>query len=328
MKEEESSQRFEARRMAEMINPTGKILVGIAGWSYPDWKGLVFPRETQFNKLEYLAGFFSTVEINTTFYSIPSLKLVEGWLRSVRQNAEFSFAVKMYKQLTHGEDTQIGQPALVESTVRAFKEVIEPLRGARKLGALLLQFPYRFHDTAENRKYLCAVLDVFQEYPLVVEVRHRSFAQPSFYQLLRERQIAFANIDQPDVSANLKSAEVFTSSHLSYLRFHGRNAANWFASEAGRDGRYDYDYSAEELEGYLGMVREFRRQGGTLYVIFNNHYRAAEVKNALEFLHQITGQKVLVMPKLLKAYPSLEAITLPSTPDKIPTHPGENYSLF
>ena len=76
------------------------------------------------------------------------------------------------------------------------------------------------------------------------------------------------------------------------------------------------------------MIREFRREGGTLYVIFNNHYRAAEVKNALEFLHQLTGRKVLVMPKLLKAYPSLETIALPSAPEKIPIHPGENYSLF
>jgi uncharacterized protein YecE (DUF72 family) len=314
--------------MTEVIKPMGKILVGIAGWSYPDWKGLVFPRETQFNRLEYLSHYFNTVEINTSFYSIPSLKVVDGWLRSVQQNSEFSFAIKMYKQLTHGEDTQNGRPEIVESTIRAFKQVLEPLRGAGKLGALLLQFPYRFHDSSEARKYLCALLDVFQEYPLVVEVRHQSFAHPSFYQLLRERQVAFANIDQPDVSANLKSTGVFTSSHLSYLRFHGRNAANWFASEAGRDGRYDYDYSAEELEGYLEMIREFHGQGGTLYVIFNNHYRAAEVKNALEFLHQMTGEKVLVMPKLLKAYPSLEAIALPSTPEKIPTHPGENYSLF
>ena len=314
--------------MTDINNSTGKILVGIAGWSYPDWKGLVFPRETQFNKLEYLAGFFNTVEINTSFYSVPSLKLVEGWLRSVRQNGEFSFAVKMYKQLTHGEDTQNGRPEMVDSTVRTFKEILEPLREAEKLGALLLQFPYRFHESPETRKYLCAVLDVFQEYPLVVEVRHRSFAQPSFYELLRERQVAFANIDQPDVSANLKSTQVFTSTHLSYLRFHGRNAAQWFAPEAGRDGRYDYDYSAEELEEYLGMVREFRRQGGTLYVIFNNHYRAAEVKNALEFLHRLTGNKVLVMPKLLKVYPSLEAIALPSTSEKESTPSGENYSLF
>ena len=107
----------------------------------------------------------------------------------------------------------------------------------------------------------------------------------------------------------------------------GRREAK-FAAEAGRDGRYDYDYSSEELEGYLGMIREFRRRGGTLYVIFNNHYRAAEVKNALEFLHQLTGEKVSVMPQLLKAYPQLEAIARPAEPEKGPTHPGENYSLF
>ncbi|MFN8009755.1 MAG: hypothetical protein U0V70_22510, partial [Terriglobia bacterium] len=65
-----------------------------------------------------------------------------------------------------------------------------------------------------------------------------------------------------------------------------------------------------------------------LYVIFNNHYRAAEVKNALEFLHQVKGEKVLVMPQLLKAYPQLEAIALPQLPEKASAQPGDNYSLF
>ena len=76
------------------------------------------------------------------------------------------------------------------------------------------------------------------------------------------------------------------------------------------------------------MIQEFRNRRGTLYVIFNNHYRAAEVKNALEFLHQITGQRVRVMPALLKAYPELEKIALPEIAKEPEVRPGENYRLF
>ncbi|MFN8009342.1 MAG: DUF72 domain-containing protein [Terriglobia bacterium] len=274
--------------MTESVGPKGRILVGIAGWSYPDWKGLVFPRETHFNKLEYLAGYFNTVEINTSFYSIPSLQMVEGWLKSVRQNPEFSFAVKMYKRLTHGEDTQKGRPVIIESTVRAFQEILEPLLRSGKLGAVLLQFPYRFHDSPESREYLGRVMEVLKNFRWWSKYG-TVFCSGIFLPPAPRTASGFCQHRSTGSFVNLTATAVFTSPLLCYLRFHGRNAANWFAAEAGRDGRYDYDYSAEEMETYGGMVREFRRQGGTLYVIFNNHYRAAEVKNALEFLHQVTG---------------------------------------
>ncbi len=309
-------------------NPRGRILVGFAGWSYPDWKGLVYPRETQFDKLQYLAKFFNTIEINNSFYAIPARQLVEGWMRSVTANPEFLFTVKLYKQFTHGDKIQEGKPKIVKESLTAFKTALQPMLEMQKLGALLLQFPYRFHYKPKNLEYLLTLLEALEDYPLVVEVRHKSFDHPAFYELLEERQVAFANIDQPAVSDSLPPTRVFTSSRLAYLRFHGRNAETWFAAEAGRDARYDYDYSVEELEPYLGMIREFRERQGTLYVIFNNHYRAAEVKNALEFIHQITGQPVKIMPHLLRAYPDLARIALSPEPEKKEVLPGETYSLF
>lgn len=312
---------------SDLVNPPARVLVGLAGWSYPDWKGLVYPRESNFDKLGYLAGFFDTIEVNTSFYAIPKPRLVETWLRGVSTKPEFRFTVKLYKQLTHGDNLREGLPEIRPETVIAFKEAFQPMLEAGKLGALLLQFPYRFHNEPQNREYLLRLLETFEEYPRVVEVRHKSFDESSFYRLLEERRVAFATIDQPTVSDSLPPTPVFTSPELAYLRFHGRNAAAWFAAEAGRDARYDYNYSPEEMESYLGMIQEFRHRGGTLYVIFNNHYRAAEVKNALEFLHQISGQPVRVMPPLLKAYPELKRIALPED-YHANVQPGENYRLF
>jgi len=175
---------------------------------------------------------------------------------------------------------------------------------------------------------LRALFELFREFPLALEVRHKSFHSESFFEFLRSERVAFANIDQPGISYSMPMTQVITSERLAYLRFHGRNAASWFDADAGRDDRYDYDYRPEEFDAYLGMVHEFRQRAVTLYVIFNNHYRASEVKNALEFLHRVTGRPMKVMPKLLKAYPELQRIALPEGPSAEDVLPGENYRLF
>jgi uncharacterized protein YecE (DUF72 family) len=306
----------------------GRVLVGIAGWSYPDWKGLVYPRESNFDKLRYLAQYFDVIEVNTSFYAIPSSKTVEKWLRSVSDKPEFVFTLKAHKEFTHGSAIRDGKPVIQPESVALLKDAIRPMLEARKLGALLLQFPYRFRNESKNRQHLLELLETFREYPLVVEVRHNSFDDPSFFQMLQDWQVAFANIDQPAISDSLPPTKVFTSSEIAYLRFHGRKAATWFVAKAGRDVRYDYHYSPEELETYEEMIQEFRHRQGTLYVIFNNHYRGAEVRNALEFLHQITGQQVRVMPPLLKAFPELQKIASPANLEESEIQPGENYRLF
>jgi len=299
----------------------------VAGWSYPDWRGLVFPSETHFDKLEYLARFFNTVEVNNSFYAIPNEKMVERWMQSVRENPNFLSCVKLNKQFTHGLDLQQGNPAITPKTVQAFKQPFQPMLAACKLGALLLQFPYRFHYQPGNLNYLLCLFDAFRDYPLVVEARHKSFGLVSFYQLLREQGVAFANIDRPAISDSMPSTQIVTTPGLAYLRFHGRNVQAWFAADATREMRYDYDYSPEELEGYLEMVHKFQQTRGNLYVIFNNHYRASEVKNAFEFLHRITGNSVYIMPRLFKAYPALSRISSLEVPSR-GAKPAETLSLF
>jgi uncharacterized protein YecE (DUF72 family) len=289
------------------------LRVGVAGWSYPDWRGLVFPSEAHFDKLEYLSQFFNTVEINNSFYVIPKEKMVQRWIESVRQNPDFLFCVKLHQQFTHGQSLQRGNPEIIPEAVEAFKQAFQPMLTVGRLGALLLQFPYRFHYQPENLDYLLRLFDAFRNYPLVVEVRHKSFELDSFYELLSQQKVAFANIDQPAVSDSMPSTRVVTTPGLAYLRLHGRNAQAWFAADATREKRYDYDYASEELDGYLDMAREFQESQGKLYVIFNNHYRASEVKNAFEFLHKVTGNSVRVMPRLLNAYPRLKRIALPET---------------
>ena len=121
-----------------------------------------------------------------------------------------------------------------------------PLQDAGRFGALLLQFPYAFHNTPANQTYLKQLVERFGRYPLVLEVRHRSWDAPSVYECLRARGVGFCNIDRPQVSYALGLTQQVTSD-IGYLRLHGRNATSWFQEEADRDARYDYLYSGPEL---------------------------------------------------------------------------------
>ncbi len=126
------------------------IRVGPAGWSYEDWEGIVYPphKGTKFDPLSYLADLFDTIEINSTFYRPPTPQMGKSWGRRVQINSRFKFTVKLYKNFTHERQ------ALTEADEKAFKNGLEPLMESRRLGALLLQFPYSFHNTEENRSYL------------------------------------------------------------------------------------------------------------------------------------------------------------------------------
>jgi uncharacterized protein YecE (DUF72 family) len=167
-----------------------RIRVGPAGWSYPDWEGQVYPtpKPRGFDPLSYLAQYFETIEINSTFYRIPAPKLTETWVTRVSTNPHFRFTAKLWQGFTHE-----GQASAQDAA--AFEQAMAPLHEAGTLGAVLLQFPYRFHHTPENRAVLRRLAETFRDYPLVLEIRHRSWDRPQVYEFLQELGMGFCNID-------------------------------------------------------------------------------------------------------------------------------------
>ena len=160
-------------------NPA-RILVGPAGWSYPDWKGILYPprRPKGFHEAAYLADFFDTIEINTSFYHPLKPEFAAQWLQQVAVNPRFLFTAKLWQKFTHQNDATI-------EDVKIVRAGFDVLRDANRLGAVLLQFPFSFHNTPANLTRLNQILDAFDVYPLVVEVRHSSWAKKDFYELLR-----------------------------------------------------------------------------------------------------------------------------------------------
>jgi uncharacterized protein YecE (DUF72 family) len=290
-----------------------RIRVGPAGWSYADWKGIVYParRTRDFHEAAYLAQFFDAIEINTSFYNPPRPESVRSWMRRVERNPAFKFTAKLWQRFTHERDAGPQEEKIV-------KDSLSPLLEDGRLGALLLQFPWSFKNTPQNREYLGGLCARFGEYPLVVEVRHSSWNRPEALEMLGELRVGFSNIDQPVLGRSLEPSEHSTSA-VGYVRLHGRNYEQWFSSRERFAGeRYDYLYSLDELEPWAERIRNIARSAEVVYVIANNHFQGKAVANALELMSLLTGSPVRVPETLLAHYPELERIAAPEPRASLP----------
>ncbi len=273
------------------------IRYGVAGWSYDDWWGPVYPapRSRAFDPLAYLAGFFDTIEINSTFYRPPSPKSAAAWARRVAPNPRFKFTAKLWQRFTHQRDT-----AWAPAEVDQVRAGLTPLAEADRLGCVLIQFPWSFKRDPASREWLEDVVGAFAEFPLAVEVRHSSWNVAEFYAALRERGLAAVNIDQPVFRHSITPGAEVTGP-LGYVRLHGRNYENWFRDNAESHERYDYLYSRDELEAWLERIHEVAKRARDTYVITNNHYRGQAPTNAL-MLRRLDGADIDVPPALAAAF--------------------------
>jgi uncharacterized protein YecE (DUF72 family) len=289
------------------------IRVGPAGWSYADWAGYVYPtpRPKGFHEATYLAQFFDTIEINTSFYQPLNPEHAQQWLDRVSANPRFVFTAKLWQKFTH-------DPNATAEDDRAVRAGFDVLHKAGKLGAVLLQFPFAFHRTVETTAYLEMVLKRFADYPLAVEVRHATWNDPEVFAMLRERGAAFCNIDQPVIGRSLEPSEETTSS-LGYVRLHGRRYDTWFSDdpEVPQHERYNYLYSEKELAPWADRIKTVAEDTRNVFVITNNHYLGKAVVNALELISMLKAIKVEVPDPLRIRYPELEAIA--ASPPEAPT---------
>jgi uncharacterized protein YecE (DUF72 family) len=286
------------------------LRVGPAGWSYRDWEGVVYPAGAgkSFDALAYLADYCDTIEINSSFYVPPKPQVAASWARKVRNNPNFRFTAKAWQRLSHpsGED-EVADLAAACDTVR---DSTGPLADAGVLGALLIQFPWRFRYSPESLEYLDKLFRRLKDFPLAVEVRHGSWGREQFPDFLREYGVALCNIDQPVIGNSLKPGSELTS-RLGYFRFHGRNYENWFKEGAGRDARYNYLYSKEEIRQLSNSIRKAQTGVEEIYAITNNHFRGQALVNAMEILEELDGTPPAVPPLLASAYPDRNLVTGP-----------------
>lgn len=301
------------------ISAGHRIRIGTAGWSYKDWEGIFYPpgmRQRKTHPVEYLARFFDTAEINTSFYGPLKPELVKLWCRRVAAvNPEFLFTAKLYRAFTHSplsimEPTSAASIRPTDEDEIKTREGLDALANEGKLGALLIQFPISFKNTSLNREYLERLCRQFIEYPCVVEVRDSSWDNPDTLAAFAHKNVAFCNIDQPLLGKSLGPTEYVTAP-TAYVRLHGRNYDQWFDSD-NRNDRYNYLYSEKEIVGWKQRIINVAEKAQTTYVITNNHFESKAGVNAIELKAMITGRRVPAPRTLIEKYPELRKFADPA----------------
>jgi len=296
---------------------SGGIRIGTCSWTERSLveSGVFYPHTvtTASGRLRYYASRFDTVEVESSYFAIPTLQMTCAWVK--RTPERFLFHVKAYGALTghlvdpgllppelrnlfpendraRGE-ARVGEAALLKALAGAMAAALEPLRAARKLGFLIFQFPPWFNDTKRNRDYLIYCKELASGLPIAVEFRHRSWlaaghAEETFA-LLREHRITYVTCDEPQCGTS--SSVPFrpeATTPVAYLRLHGRNAEGWLGDSA---LRYDYRYDPDELGSIAGVVRELSARTRTTFVMFKNCHAGHAVCNALQLRQMLAGRQ-------------------------------------
>ena len=315
-----------------------EIHVGTSGWNYPGgrgtWNGVFYPsrRPRAFDELRYYAEHFDTVEVNSTFYRMPDPGTAQRWLE--RTPPGFTFSIKLYQKFTHPEmylaRDGVTDWNLSRGDFDEFRHGIDPIALAGRLSAVLIQFPASFHAGQETRDYLDWLLTALADYPLAVELRHRTWSDASkdTGARLAAHEAAWVLIDEPkfkdsirqDGEAHLEPGAPEPGSGLTYVRFHGRNAAAWWDHHAPED-RYDYLYSRVELAPFAAVARQASAAGRRVLMYLNNHFSAKAVANAA-VLKDALGQTVggEYPREMIDRYPELSGVV--TTTSGLPLGPS------
>ena len=242
-----------------------------------------------------------------------------------RTPAQFEFSIKLYQKFTHPRmfkerlagglpGNAAAGPGLLDALARpndadidAFRRGIDPLASTGRLGALLAQFPASFKDTPASRDYLAELLDAFRDYPVAVELRHKTWSDAlgETLTLLNAFGAAWVQIDEPKFRLSIRQNYLPNVRGFYYMRLHGRNAAQWWQHEKSED-RYNYLYSAAELKEFTETADAAKQLVKKLYLYTNNHFSAKSVANAAMIKQQL-GEPLEgeYPPEFLERYPEL-----------------------
>ena len=319
------------------------LRIGTSGWNYPSgrgtWNGIFYPpsrgRAKTFDELSFYAEHFNTVEVNSTFYGQPRVDVCRAWAQHTPAN--FEFAVKLYQKFTHpkmykqqfsrstGADASNADDALLNALTKPnaadlddFKRGVEPLASGGKLGPLLAQFPPSFKNDDAALDYLQWLLESFGNYQIAVELRHRSWsdAMGQTLALLNAHGAAFVQIDEPKFRLSIAQNQLPNLPTFYYMRLHGRNAAQWWSHDKSED-RYDYLYSARELQEFVETIGSARSIVKKAYLYTNNHFSAKSIANAAMIKKQL-GEPIEgeYSEEFRARYPD---VTIPTAPHALGT---------
>lgn len=256
------------------------ITIGLTGWS--DHETLY--SSTSKHKLEDYAGNFPMVEVDTSFYAIPSPLTTERWVE--RTPEEFSFVVKAFQAMTKHKEWQQYYDSETEM-YRRFMDAIAPMSESGRLKAILFQFPPYFGCTKENVTYLRATREKMGDLPLAIEFRNKTWYTetntPQTLALLKDLGFIHTVVDEPQVgNGSVPIVLRATNEAMTLVRLHGRNSAGWMKANSPewREVRTLYRYNEEEINYWAENIRHLQKHSKEVIVIFNNNSGGDAADNA------------------------------------------------
>ena len=272
-----------------------KVRIGTCSWADEALSKHWYPKGTSAGeRLHYYAEHFDTVEVDSTYYRLPADEMVGRWAERTPEG--FVMHVKAFGVMTrHPVKAEQLPPDLrgeapldhrgrVErpsrefraEIFRRFREALEPLRVAEKLGGILFQFPPYVVPKASSLDYLEFAREQMEGYEMLVEFRHRAWYEEdqrdATLAFLEQHGMTHVVVDAPKVEAkNVPITVLALTSPITYVRFHGRNADTWNVRGKSAAARFDYLYSEEELEEWVDPLRELAEKAEQAYVLFNNN---------------------------------------------------------
>jgi uncharacterized protein YecE (DUF72 family) len=261
--------------------------------------------------------------VNSTFYGQPRAEVTRAWVE--RTPRDFEFSLKLYQKFTHPKMFKQAElkkaPAsegalldllahVTQSDIDDYRAGIEPLARAGRIGALLAQFPASFKDTPSSREYLAQLLRAFSDYRVAVELRHKSWSDTfgETIGLLNGFGAALVQIDEPKFKLSIRQNWLPNITGFYYVRLHGRNAKQWWHHEH-RDDRYNYLYTAQELQEFAETASAAKELVKKSYLYTNNHFAAKSVVNAVMLKAQL-GESIEgeYPPQLVDEYPEIKEL--------------------
>jgi uncharacterized protein YecE (DUF72 family) len=254
-----------------------ELYIGTCGYEYDDWKNIFYPATVKKKDfLSYYATQFNSLELNGTYYRMPTAAQLHNMI--TRTDGKVKFSVKAFQDITHGKEKYRFIPT--EDYLKFaydFKKALEPLQNNNLLLSALFQFPQYFHYDTVEKQYLTKLLKELKDIPVVVEMRNRAWQNDQVYNALRQRKVGWCITDNPPLT-DLPQLDYLITSPLADMRFHGRNKTMWYKGD--NVTRYDYLYSDTELQSFVEPIKHLLGNTHIVQLFFNNHAKAQAVVNA------------------------------------------------
>lgn len=296
----------------------GRILVGTSSWTdktllesgwYPD------DATTPEKRIAYYASRFPLVEVDSTYYGLPSERNSALWVQ--RTPSDFTFNVKAFSLMTQHPTRVASLPkdlraaagdavtiyekdlprAVVDDVFEIFRRALMPLHSAGKLGVVLFQFPEWFMPSAANKEYIIACVERLSDYRIAVEFRQRTWMDPPdraerTLRFLSEHSLPYVCVDMPQgFASSMPDVVAATADDVAVVRFHGRNAHAWKQKGISVAERFDYLYEEAELRAWQPRLFSLAERAKRTHVLFNNCYRDKAVRNAQQLADWLREQE-------------------------------------